>query len=145
MGSTRPETDAGSGVTSLADALRTDEPEDTRDCPHESCEGSLSLTDDDRVLCQTCRCTPDGVFLPPEDWDNEDNEDEGSVPGTVSAYTQATFFREQLPVDPSWTGEPHPWRGRERDRYRHSGKVRLLGGFTEAWPHEQTTRDGSIL
>ena len=77
MGSTRPETDTGNGVTSLADALRTDEPEDTRDCPHESCEGSLSVTDDDRVLCQTCRCTPEGVFLPP---DPKGQQGENGVP-----------------------------------------------------------------
>ncbi|WP_206750518.1 hypothetical protein, partial [Halorubrum sp. SP9] len=67
MSSTRPESDNElAGVTSLADAIRTDEPEDTRSCPHETCEGSLSVRDDDTVYCTACRCTPDGVYLPPE-------------------------------------------------------------------------------
>lgn len=67
MSSTRPESDNDrSGVTSLADAIRTDEPEDTRSCRQETCEGSLTVRDDDTVYCTSCRCTPEGVFVPPK-------------------------------------------------------------------------------
>jgi len=31
------------------------------------------------------------------------------------------------------------------ERYRNSGKIRLRGGYTEAYPDERTTRDGDIL
>ena len=67
MSSPRPESDNElAGVTSLADAIRSDQPEDTRSCPHESCEGSLSVQDDDTVYCTSCHCTPAGVFCPPD-------------------------------------------------------------------------------
>jgi len=72
MTGTRPESDTnGTSVTSLADALRGDEPEDTRSCPHETCEGSLSVRDDDTVYCTSCRCTPEGVFLPPKGYPSD--------------------------------------------------------------------------
>jgi len=67
MAGTRPESDnEKAGVTSLADAIRTDKPEDTRSCRQETCEGSLTVREDDTVYCTSCRCTPAGVFLPPK-------------------------------------------------------------------------------
>jgi len=69
---TRPESDADrSGVTPLADAIRNDGPEDSRSCPHETCHGSLTVDDDDTVYCPSCRCTPAGVFLPPDPYPSD--------------------------------------------------------------------------
>jgi len=66
MSGTRPESDNElAGVTSLADAIRTDKPEDTRSCRQDTCEGSLSVRNDDTVYCTSCYCTPAGVFVPP--------------------------------------------------------------------------------
>ena len=57
--------DEDDALTDLAKGIKTDEPQDTRDCPHEDCHGSLTLTDSDRVVCETCRVTPSGIFLYP--------------------------------------------------------------------------------
>ena len=118
MGSTRPETDTGNGVTSLADALRTDEPEDTRDCPHESCEGSLSLTDNDRVLCQTCRCTPEGVFLP------LDPLDEG---GSSASNPKGQRGEDRVPQ--AWNHDEYP-----------NGAARLAGGYDDVYDEDDDER-----
>ena len=68
--------DNGDGVTPLIRGLRIDEDADSRHCPHE-CHGSLELIEEDSpgpptVVCGACRCTPDGVYLPPK-WPHEDN------------------------------------------------------------------------
>jgi len=64
--------DGGSRHKQLADGIRTDLPEDTRDCPHE-CHGHLTVDEDDRVICTLCRCDPDGVYYPPEPWDDSES------------------------------------------------------------------------
>jgi hypothetical protein len=127
-------TDDGTTYTELAEAMRSDEPQDSRECPHE-CHGSLSVKDDDTVLCESCRCTPDGVYLPPD-------TERGDGTPVKSACSQYTFFccEGSFPMF-----YPHPWANEDRERYRHSGAVRLVGGFTEAWPHERTSREDSLL
>jgi len=147
-------TEDGTTYTELAEAMRSDEPQDSRDCPHK-CHGSLSVKDDDTVLCESCRCTPDGVYLPPDFDDSlyessqsasaarthEDGADDGKpVKSACSQYEYFISSATRLP-----TFYPHPWADRDRERYRHSNRVRLVGGFTEAWPHEQTSRDDSLL
>jgi len=69
MAGTRPTADnaddGSQSVTSLADAIEADTDEDKRACRQPSCHGSLTV-EDGRVVCSLCRCTPDGVYLPPE-------------------------------------------------------------------------------
>ena len=62
---TDPAVDSTDTTISLAHAItHIDTDTDDRNCPHE-CHGTLSVTDDDRVICETCRCTPAGVYIPP--------------------------------------------------------------------------------
>jgi len=138
MGGTQATTtDGGTTHTELAEAMRSDEPQDSRDCPHE-CHDSLSVKDDDTVLCESCRCTPDGVYLPPS---REDDADDGNpVKSACSQYIFHVCDGGSFP-----TFYPHPWAKEDRERYRHSHRVRLVGGFTEAWPHERTSREDSLL
>lgn len=110
------------GVTSLAERLRADGPEDHRPCPHD-CPGSLSLAEDgELVVCQVCRVSPDGVYHPPPERTSE-----------IGSRRREGWGRE---------GENGSV---ERDRYRYSNTVRLAGGYVEAYPHEWTTRSDSIL
>lgn len=115
-------------LTPLAERIKADGPEDHRSCPH-NCPGNLSLLNDDRVICQTCRTTPEGVYIPPK---GETGVNEGRC-------AQFSWFC------PSVEGNGHPWADDEREHYRHSGKVVLAGGFEEAYPHDMTSREGSIL
>lgn len=68
-------TEDSSGVTTLAQGLKNDRAEDSRDCLHSSCHGELTLTDGERVVCRSCRCTPDGIFLMPQRRDEDDEDD----------------------------------------------------------------------
>ena len=75
MNETRSTTaEDSAGVTPLAQGLKNDRASDSRPCPHDTCHGELTLTNDDRVVCTSCRVTPNGVFLMP-DWEGEDDED----------------------------------------------------------------------
>lgn len=124
MSETRTTDNERQAIRTLADAIKhIDKDQDTRDCPHE-CHGVLTVTDDNVVLCQSCRCTPDGVYYPPEQNDSSTNS--GRVKSNHNPWGQR---REHGNVD----------------RYRHSNKVRLAGGYTEAYPQELTTRDDSLI
>lgn len=147
MSTSSTDNSGSTSVDSLVEAIKTDEPQDSRACPHGDCHGSLSVvedsaTDSERVLCQTCRCDPDGVFHEP---------DEGHSPSAEATGLQATFWYPNGP--PSSTFDPKgsawdsqlEWKYGERLEYRVSGNVKMVGGFEEAWPQEKTSRDDSLI
>jgi len=74
LSGTKSETADSGGITTLADFVRTDRKEDRRPCRQEHCEGELSVTEDDIVLCERCRCDVDGVFRWPTSDDRGDDE-----------------------------------------------------------------------
>ena len=114
-------------TTDLAYAITEIDTElDSRDCPHE-CHGELSVSDDGRVLCQSCRCTPSGVYIPPSEGDSVDTIE--SAPSSLSTH----FFYPK--------GPPVPTRV-ERDRYSHSKKVILLGGFEAVYDETHSAGEG---
>jgi len=160
-----PDTDSGEGdtrdgdePTALARGLRASEDspfEDVRACPHD-CHGTLELTEDENdVVCSFCRCRPDGTYLPPE----SDDPLPRVVPahGTDSTARRGTDFVRLYPHPsrPS-NGYPRGWltdgdasaaEGRsERERYRNSERVILVGGYEQAYAAETTSvDDGRIL
>lgn len=139
------DTESTDALDAFARGLDTDRPEDTRSCPHADCHGSLTLTDDDVVLCRLCRCDRSGVYHPPDE--------RADAPPTVDVYacSQTDWFHPDTHPRGRvfWAREGYPSGGAnttpERERYRVSGKVRLAGGFTEAYPQELTSRDDSLI
>jgi len=136
--------------SSLLSGIKTDEPQDTRSCPHEHCHGSLSVENEDsnneRVICQSCRCTPDGVYFEPDvrGTNPRGNESETGL--------QAPFFEPNGPVRPTFNPNNSEWDSHlefrnygEREQYRVSGNVKMVGGFESAWPQEKTSRDDSLI
>lgn len=61
-------------IKRLPTLVREDREEDRRPCRQDNCHGELSVTDDDVVLCEICRCDVDGVFH----WPVSRAEDDGS-------------------------------------------------------------------
>jgi hypothetical protein len=111
-----PTTDSSHATTPLAHAIEhIDRDTDERSCPHE-CHGSLSV-DDGRVLCETCRCTPDGVFLPPAD---ESTVNEGRC-------SQYLWFNTKVPQT------NHPWHTGECERYHNSNRAKMPGGYQNVY------------
>jgi len=154
-GTRATESEAHEQVRSLAGAIQhVDTKYDSRDCPHE-CHGTLTVIEesgDNIVICESCRCTPDGVYYPPET--NERKvistvQPQGFTGGKQPSrrYDERTL-RDYQPLHP-YRRSPdrggHPWADHDRERYRHSGRVKLVGGFERAWPQEQTSRDDSLI
>lgn len=119
-------------TTSLAQGMQYDREEDTRSCPHD-CHGHLELSEDDVPICATCRCSPEGVYYPPDTYSGGQIEPRGTVLRARNPHHRAS--RSTL----------HPWANDERERYRGSNAIILPGGFEDAWPQEMTTRDDSII
>jgi hypothetical protein len=152
------DTDTDDEPTPLARGLRASEDspfDDVRACPHD-CHGTLELTEDeDNVVCSFCRCRPDGTYLPPE----EDDPLPRVVPsrGADSTARRGTDFVRLYPHPsrPS-NGSPRGWLtdgdgptaegSPDRERYRNSERVILVGGYERAYPIEKTSvDDGRIL
>ncbi len=112
------------GLTPLAKGLKNDRPEDSRSCPHE-CHGSLSLLDDNRVICETCRCTPDGIYIP---------LDEPKTSVIEGRCLQSSWFN------------PYPSRSQNGspERYDGSNRVRLPGGFEEVYDEDPEGRPRGV-
>lgn len=127
---TDPCTDTDSTITSLAHAIKEiDEDRDNRDCPHEGCHGSLSVTDNDLVICHSCRCTPDGIYYPPQRHD--DYESNPPHFGTI-------HNRKDPPQPPHLTSK----NGDDREEYIHSKQIILPGGFTAVYDADEDAGDG---
>jgi len=112
-----------SGHTPLVQGLKNDRPEDSRSCPHE-CHGSLSLTDEDIPICQSCRCTPDGVYLPT------------SMDTTANKAWRSGSRGEN----------PYPSRGEDAPpRYDNSDLVVLPGGHEEVYDEDDENRPNGVI
>lgn len=124
--------ESNDGATSLAEGLQTDEPGDTRSCPHE-CHGSLSVTDSDIVICESCRCTPDGTYLPPDDGETDNIEGRGTV------------FYPSYP-HPSRRSEPFQTWGHDEYREHDDGHeyVRLAGGYERVYDEDEDNRPDGV-
>jgi len=108
-----------SGPTPLAERLRADRPEDSRDCHREDCEGTLSLVEHSEwgvelVLCQLCRTTPSGQYIPP-----------------IEPSSSSCDGREG-------------WGKCPTDHYPHSGNLRLAGGFEEPYDEDDDRRPSGV-
>lgn len=152
MSDTLAESDGGTdGRTKLARAIEDiDTKFDSRDCPHE-CHGTLSTDDDGRVLCETCRCTPDGVYLPPEN-----DEDGGAVSEpSKSDCSQYLFFEGGYPRSSTFNPKGSEWDNHlaepdhtgdlVRATYRNSGKRKVVGSFEKPWSQEKLSREDSLI
>lgn len=126
-----PDTETDSNVSdSLLKGLKNDEDQDTRDCPH-NCHGSLSVVEDgdtERVLCQSCRCTPEGVYYDPDD-----------------STTPEIGFQAFAPNRDNWDRGLEWRRSGEREKYRNSGNVKMVGAFEGPYPDEWTSPRDSII
>jgi len=127
--------DNGERVTSLAAGLKNDEPRDTRGCPHD-CHGTLKLTDNDRVVCDGCRCTPDGVYIPLDDAEQYD--------GTPSlTYNPKGLWGGNPPSD-AWSLCPDT--GYElHDTYdNYPYNTRLAGGYEKVYDQDEERRPNGV-
>lgn len=129
--------DSDAELTPLAKGLKIDHEEDSRSCPHE-CHGELELTEDGTVLCQLCRCTPDGVYYPPDgEWDDDDSQ-----------CVQYRWFHPTIEArEGGFPDEnPHPLRGGNRsvEHYSHSGAVILVGGFEIVYNENDEIRPNGV-
>ncbi len=126
--------DNGERVTTLAAGLKNDEPQDSRGCPHD-CHGNLTLTEKDRVVCDGCRCTPDGVYIPLDDAHKYDGVG-------FSAY-------KPLGSDPENT-DPNGWKHClapeyvNHDDYDNSQNVRLAGGYEAVYDQDDERRPNGV-
>jgi hypothetical protein len=50
----------------LVKAIKDEHVDEDRRCRHSDCDGELTLTDAENPICKMCRCTPDGIYLPPQ-------------------------------------------------------------------------------
>jgi len=127
---TTDSTDDSEQANTLLKGLKNDEDQDTRDCPH-NCHGSLSVEEHDSeeiVLCQSCRCTPDGVYYDPDD-----------------STTPEVGFQAFAPNRDNWDRGLEWRQSGERERYRNSDNVMMVGAFERAYPEERTSREDSLI
>jgi hypothetical protein len=132
-------TDHSDVSDSLVEGLKTDRERDTRSCRQDDCHGELTLTDDERVICQLCRCTPDGVYLPPDDEGGE-----GRVDGMCVQYK---FFHPSGGSGCGFsTSDPKGSRGENGspERYDNSGNVRLPGGVEAVYDEDDKVRPRGV-
>jgi len=133
MGGTKSTTAEGdSGLSTLARGLKNDEDKDRRSCPHDGCHGTLELTDSDRVVCNGCRCTPDGVYLP--------------LPPSKHYVTYVSSRRDPKGLwgestDPDgWTRTVHV----DHDEYDVSQNIRLAGGYEIVYDADDQRRPDGV-
>lgn len=88
-----------------------------RECPQPSCHGELEdVAEIDGDICQSCRCRPNGEYLPPERRDDPP-ESEG-------------FYRKYANRNPPYEACA---KDDGRERYDNSERVILSGGFEHAY------------
>jgi hypothetical protein len=127
-----PTTDSSHTTTPLAHAIEhIDRDTDERSCPHE-CHGSLSVTDG-RVLCETCRCTPDGVYLPPV---NESSLNEGRCSQYLWFYPKGSRPEDHVAE-----------QAFEHEEYDGNGdttlvRVRMVGGYQDVYDESLPAGEG---
>jgi len=97
------------------DPARDYEQTDTRDCPHD-CPGTLDRTDDE-LVCSTCRCRPDGTYVPPV----RDVENGGKM---KALCVQTRWFNPHTCDDMNRSTQ-----STDRDRYAHSNRMKCYGGY----------------
>ena len=129
--------DQSDELSPLAAGMQTDRDTDRRSCPHEDCHGHLELTDEDppRVCCVSCRCTPSGTYLPPDDSIDEDSDDPAVLQtGSVGQCVQFTFFYPNGgPTDTTFR-----WFS-DRESYE-SGTTKMAGGFEAVYDEDEDNR-----
>jgi hypothetical protein len=130
---TDPAIDSTDTTTSLAHAIEhIDTATDDRDCPH-GCHGTLSVDDDDRVICETCRCTPAGVYIPP-------SEDSSRTDSRCSQF-QWFYPRGQ-------TGDNGDAESFDHDKYNGPDnsttltRVRMAGGYQHVYDETHSAGAG---
>lgn len=114
---------------------------DHRHCPHENCHGYLHIaekeindTATEIVLCGSCRCTPDGEYVPsdavtPDEYTTYHGYQYAST-GMWSPQTDADGW--QLCFD-----EPH-------DTYDTTNRVRLAGGYEAVYDSDSSRRPHGV-
>lgn len=124
------ETNTNVGTTDLVDGMTSDREEDTRHCPDPTCHGSLTLIDDgDRAVCRSCRCTPKGIYIPPDEHTRRHIEPRGTV----------------LPDrNPQGKRYENGWADDPRERYRGSRHVKLAGGFEDVYDEDDSERPPNV-
>jgi len=130
MNATTDSTDDSETTDTLLKGLKNDEDQDTRDCPH-NCHGSLTVVEreaEEMVLCQSCRCTPDGVYYDPDD-----------------STTPEVGFQAFAPNRDNWDRGLEWRRSGERERYRNSDNVMMVGAFEGPYPDEWTSPEDSLI
>ena len=142
MSSTQSTTsDDGVTITSLADAIKTDEPEDTRSCRHQDCHGTLTVTDEDRVVCGSCRCTPDGVFLPPESSGGSGFRRYNPRFARRTTWCGDGYADSDPKGVPDEDGVLQRWN---HEKYDNSDKARLAGGYDDVYDEEEAERPAGV-
>jgi hypothetical protein len=159
---TTEDTDVTVEQTSLKEAIKNEADHDHRPCPHK-CYGSLSVVDashvststeaspreaseveDDVVLCQTCRHTPDGEYVPPK----YEDDDDGSPDDTQCS--QYIFFHPNMERRFLESQHQNPWGrwGENTDPresyYDFSKKPRMFGGNWRVYSANNDVRPDGI-
>jgi hypothetical protein len=139
---TTEDTDVTVEQTSLKEAIKNEADHDHRPCPHK-CYGSLTV-EDDVVLCQTCRHTPDGEYVPPKYED-----DDGGSPDDTQC-SQYIFFHTNMERRFLESQHQNPWGrwGENTDPresyYDFSKKPRMFGGNWRVYSANNDVRPDGI-
>lgn len=130
--------------STLLKGLKNDEKQDTRKCPHEHCHGNLSVIEhnnSEMVICQSCRCTPDGTYYEPK---SHYTPPEGGLQESFF-YPNGSPCSTFKPQESEWDDHLQ-WRGSgDRERYRNSNIRKVVGSFESAYPDEMTSPEDSII
>jgi len=139
-------------LTPLARGLKNDRDEDVRKCPHE-CHGELQLTEENMVVCGTCRCTPDGVYLPlddVEDYNTTHSRSHDPKGLTNEDYTLRVRNGCVIRIPDGPQGKITDRDGWERDydrshwSYDNSGRTQLAGGYEEVYDSDDDRRPWGV-
>jgi len=114
---------------------------DHRYCPHENCHGQLHITEqtiNDRqteiVLCGSCRCTPDGEYIPCD---------------IVTPDEYTTYHGYQYADNGLWSPQTDAdgWQlccDGSHERYDSTNTVRLAGGYEVVYDRDPSRRPHGV-
>lgn len=142
-----------SKVTTLVERIKHTPEGDFRRCPHEGCDGRLKLTKDEtQVVCSSCRCTPNGIYLSPPKLTK-------SPPYLSSRFylpnpnltDDITYLASRSDPESIWgdktiaDGWKHHFR-RGHDTYdnRYGDVARLAGGYEAVYDRDERGRPHGV-
>lgn len=127
--------------TAFVRGLKNDRDEDTRSCKQPDCHGSLKLTEEDIVVCHSCRCTPNGIYLSPEVRERAREDSNYTFTYTIAGRTREGG---ESPYNPYPSKGRNTDAGTSRERYDNSGQVICVGGKETVYNANDEVRPDSV-